>query len=166
MLSRVDAFIATILSAVRWLALPVAALLFLQWPLRELVKAYSREANDLGQWLFAIFVAASVVAATRAHAHLASDALAQRFSSASRIRFAKAAIVLALLPWSAFVLWSGWPAIVRSVVGIERFPDTGNPAYFILKSALLLLLALIVLQAVIDLARPRGAQSGSPSGSE
>jgi len=35
------------------LALPLALLLFLQWPLRDLVHKFSREANDLGQVAFA-----------------------------------------------------------------------------------------------------------------
>ena len=73
--------LGSILGAMRWLALPIATLLFLQWPLREWLQAYSREANDLGQILFAVFVAASVTAATRAQAHIAADVLSRRFSS-------------------------------------------------------------------------------------
>ena len=37
-------------NAVGVLALPLSLLLFLQWPLRELVQAYSREANDVARW--------------------------------------------------------------------------------------------------------------------
>ena len=157
MLQAIDNGIARTLAVIKWLALPVAALLFLQWPLRELLQAYSREANDLGQWLFAIFVAASVVAATRAHTHLATDALAQHYSMRTRGRIAAVGIVVALLPWAIFLLWSAWPQLRASTAGLERFPDTGNPAYFIVKLALGLLLALIVLQALVDLMRGRGA---------
>ena len=49
--------------AAAWLALPVALLLFLQWPLRDLARTGSREANDLAQWLFALHVAVAVTAA-------------------------------------------------------------------------------------------------------
>ena len=153
MLQAIDALIGHCLRAAQWLALPVTALLFLQWPLRELIKAYSREANDLGQSLFALFIAASVVAATRAQAHLASDALARRYASATRAAIAKAGVVLAVLPWAVFVLWSSGAAVRGSVLGLERFPDTGNPGYFIVKLALWLLLAMIVLQGVVDLGR-------------
>ena len=153
MLTKLDTAIACVLAAVRWLALPIAALLFLQWPLRELVRAYSREANDLGQWLFALFVAASVVAATRGHAHLATDAVAHRYAAATRARMAALAIVAALLPWARFVLWAGWPMLRQSILGFERFPDTGNPFYFVLKAALTLAMAMIVLQGIVDLGR-------------
>ncbi len=149
----VDGMINRLLGAIKWLALPVAALLFLQWPLRELIQAWSREANDLGQWLFALFVAASVVAATRAHAHLASDAMAHRLTDTTRTRFNMLALAVALVPWALFVLWSGWTQIVASMAGRERFPDTGNFGYFILKAALLLLMSLILAQALVDGAR-------------
>ena len=79
-LARVlDGAVGRMLSALKWLAIPIGLLLFLQWPLREYVKAYSREANDLGQWLFALYVAAAVTAATRAGTHLAVDTLAKRY---------------------------------------------------------------------------------------
>ncbi len=45
--------------------LPVALILFLQWPLRDFVRAYSREANDLGQWIFALYVSLALTFATR-----------------------------------------------------------------------------------------------------
>jgi TRAP-type mannitol/chloroaromatic compound transport system permease small subunit len=150
MVEVIDRGVAKVLAAIRWLALPIAALLFLQWPLREFVHAYSREANDLGQWLFAIFVAASVVAATRAGAHLASDAVALRYSAKTRWRIAAWGVVVVLVPWALFVLWSAWPMLRASAGGLERFPDTGNPGYFILKLALALLMGLIVLQASVD----------------
>jgi TRAP-type mannitol/chloroaromatic compound transport system permease small subunit len=157
-----NALIERLLAVVKWLALPVAALLCLQWPLREVIQAGSREANDLGQWLFAIFVAASVVAATRANAHLASDTMAQRYTANTRARFAMYGIAAAVVPWVAFVLWSGTKPIVASVAGLERFPDTGNFGYFILKLALILLITLMALQAVVDVARWVSARRGRP----
>ncbi len=153
MLRAIDKMIASVLAIARWLAVPVTALLFLQWPLRDGLKAYSREANDAGQILFAVFVAVSVVAATRAHAHLATDAIARRLSARARRRIAALGIAAALVPWAMFVMWSGWPLVRSSMLALERFPDTGNPGYFGLKLALPLMMSLILLQAVLDLAR-------------
>ena len=42
------------------LVLPLALLLFAQWPLRDLVQAHSREANDLAQIIFALYMAVAV----------------------------------------------------------------------------------------------------------
>jgi uncharacterized membrane protein YccC len=51
-LRGLDRLIGCVVAAAKWLALPLITLLFLQWPLRELFRGYSREANDLGQVAF------------------------------------------------------------------------------------------------------------------
>ena len=90
LLRSLDRLIGTIVAAAKWLALPLIVLLFLQWPLRELLGSYSREANDLGQVAFAIFVAVSITAATRAGTHLAADLLAQHYKATTRRRLKQA----------------------------------------------------------------------------
>src|SRR5262244_3699314 len=95
---RLDRALSRVLGVFKWLALPISLLLFLQWPLREYFQAYSREANDLGQWLFALYVAASVTSATRAGTHLASDAVARHYRPATRRLLSHLCNVLALAP--------------------------------------------------------------------
>src|SRR5258708_736821 len=99
LVSFVDRLICLVVSAGRWLALPVVILLFLQWPLREVFGKWSREANDLGQVMFALYVAISVTAATRAGTHLAADAIAQTYSKERRRLIARLG-ALCLLPWA------------------------------------------------------------------
>ena len=154
LLALLDRCVAYTIAAVRWLALPLVLLLFLQWPLRDLVHGFSREANDIGQVVFALFVAVSVTAATRAGTHLAADAVAQRYSLASRRRIRQAGAVVGLVPWALFILWSSRPAVVSSLSLLERFPDTANPGYFVIKLSLWLMASLILIQAIVDVARP------------
>src|SRR6185369_16589276 len=99
LIGGLDRLVAAILSGGRWLLLPVVALLFLQWPLRDLVRGWSREANDLGQWLFALYVAMAFTAATRAHTHLAADALARHYAARTRALLARSGALLSLVPW-------------------------------------------------------------------
>ena len=73
-----DRTIGVTVAAASILVLPLSALLFLQWPLRDLWHAYSREANDLAQILFALYVGVAITAATRARTHLAADGAAVR----------------------------------------------------------------------------------------
>ncbi len=150
--AAVSTALAAILRAARWLILPVCLLLFLQWPLRDVLKGYSREANDLGQWLFALYVAAAVTAATRARAHLASDLFAHRFAPATRARLARIGAAVGLLPWSLWLMAAGAGMVVQSVHGLESFPETYNPGFFLVKSAMWLLALLAFLQAVLDVA--------------
>jgi TRAP-type mannitol/chloroaromatic compound transport system permease small subunit len=152
-LRGLDCLIGTVVAAAKWLALPLIVLLFLQWPLRELVRAFSREANDLGQVVFALFVAVSVTAATRAGTHLAVDLVARRYSPRTRRRLARLGAALGLLPWALFVLVASRTAVVSSVLGLESFQDSGNPGYFMIKIALWVMAAVILGQALLDLFR-------------
>ena len=106
LLKRLDRLIGFLIAAAQWLVLPLIILLFLQWPLRDLVRCCSREANDLGQLIFALYVAFSVSAATRAGTHLAADTLAQRYSARTRRRLKQFGSTLAILPWALFVLFA------------------------------------------------------------
>src|SRR6478672_8177756 len=155
LIGGLDRLVATILSCGRWLLLPVVALLFLQWPLRDIFRGYSREANDLGQWVFALYVAMAFTAATRAHTHLAADALARHYSKRTRLLLARLGALLALLPWSLYVIIGGANLVISSVKALEAFADTYNPGYFVIKLALWLLAGLVLMQAIIDIARPR-----------
>src|SRR5216684_751383 len=127
---RADRTVAAAIAAGRWLVLPVSLLLFLQWPLRDLVQAYSIEANDLAQWLFALYVSLALTCATRERAHLAADVVAYRFGEATRRRIGKAASFCCIVPWSLFVLVAGAPLVWRSVRHLETFPETYSAGYF------------------------------------
>jgi TRAP-type mannitol/chloroaromatic compound transport system permease small subunit len=146
-----QAILTTTLAALKWLVLPLGLLLFLQWPLRELVHGYSREANDLGQWIFALYVAASVTAATLAGTHLAADAVARHYSPRVRRLLMRFGQLVALAPWAVFVSITAWPLISSSLRHWEGFPDTGNPGYFIVKLSLWLLTGLMLVAILLDL---------------
>jgi len=152
-LHGLDRAIGALVAAAKWLALPLITLLFLQWPLRDWVRLYSREANDLGQIAFALFVAVSVTAATRAHTHLAADLVAQRYQQRTRAWLTRAGAALGLLPWAVFVLVASRGSVFNSVRLHEAFPDSGNPGYFLIKLALWLMAAAVTGQALVDIFR-------------
>jgi len=150
-----DRAIGALLELAKWLVIPVVFLLFLQWPLRDVFQAYSREANDLGQWIFALFMAAAVTAATRQRIHLSADTFAQRYPPSWRKSIARAGALLGLAPWAVFVLYASRQIVWMSFKQLESFPDTYNPGYFLVKLALWLLAALLLAQAIVDAVRPR-----------
>lgn len=130
------------------LVLPLAILLFLQWPLREWVQAYSRQANDLGQILFALYVSVAVSAATRARTHLAAGSSA---AGARPARWRAWAALACVGPWAVFMLWAAWGTMRVSLLGLERFSETMTPGYFMIKLALAILLLLVLVQAIASL---------------
>ena len=135
-----------------WLVLPLALLLFAQWPLRDAIGAWSRQANDIAQWVFALYVALALREATRQHAHMAAGLFVARYPLRWRQRIARFGEALCVLPWAIFVLATGAVPTWQSVVGLEAFPDTFNPLYFVIRAGAWLLALLMALQAIIDLA--------------
>ena len=156
-LRGLDRLTGQVVAVAKWLALPLIVLLFLQWPLRDLLRGFSREANDLGQVAFALFVAVSVTAATRAGTHLAADLLAQRYSARTRRRLKQMGAAAGLLPWALFVLIASKATVLSSLRDLESFQDSGNPGYFLVKLALWLMAALILAQSLVDIFRPPAA---------
>jgi TRAP-type mannitol/chloroaromatic compound transport system permease small subunit len=148
-----DHAVAAVISAGRWLVLPVSFLLFAQWPLRDMVHAYAIQANDLAQWMFALYVSVALTFATRERAHLATDAFTRRYSPERRSRIARIGGFLCVAPWSLFILVVSAPAVWQSIRGVEKFPDTYDPGYFLIKVATWLLALLALAQSVLDVRR-------------
>ena len=154
-----DHAVAAVIAAAQWLVLPVSVLLFAQWPLRELLRAYAIQANDLAQWIFALYVSAAFTFATRAQTHLAADVLAQRYAPETRERIAAIGGFLCVAPWSLFILVVATPSVWQSISGLERYPETYDSGYFLIKAATWLLALLALIQSVLGLWR-RSVASG------
>jgi TRAP-type mannitol/chloroaromatic compound transport system permease small subunit len=148
-----DHALAATVSAVQWLVLPVGFLLFAQWPLRDLVHAYAIQANDLAQWMFALYVSVALSFATRERTHLAADSFARRYSPETRSRIARIGGFLCVAPWSLFIVVVSAPAVWQSLHELEEFPETYDPGYFVIKVATWLLALLVLAQAVLGVWR-------------
>src|SRR5258708_30324635 len=141
-LDATDRTLGRLIAGGSWLVVPEAVILFLQWPLRDFVQWGSREANDLGQWVFALYVSMAMTFATRERAHLAVDAIAHDYPARVRAAIARWGSVICVVPWTVFMIWTVEPTVQRSVMALEKFPDTSNFAYFLFKFPPLLLPAL------------------------
>jgi len=64
-LEILDRWLGRLTAAASVLLIPISFLLCAQWPLRDWVQAYSREANDLAQLLFGLYVSIGITYATR-----------------------------------------------------------------------------------------------------
>ena len=132
------------------LVLPLSLLLFAQWPLRDVIGTGSRPANDLAQWIFALYVALALRHTTRARAHMAADTFALRYPHRIRERIRRIGPLVCVLPWSLFVLASSTPMVWQSLRSLESFPDTLNPLYFVIKISVWLLALMMSLQVLAD----------------
>lgn len=132
------------------LALVVTLLLFAQWPLRDLVGAGALLANDIAQLLFALYVAVAMAWAGVRGAHLAAHPEALQ-----RTRWRRIGAALAPLPWCAWILVTAAVPTWNSLRQAERFPESFNPGYFVVKLALMLLAALLAWQCLRELRATR-----------
>jgi TRAP-type mannitol/chloroaromatic compound transport system permease small subunit len=148
-----DRMVGRIVQAGLVLVIPLSLLLFLQWPLRDVLGRFSREANDLAQILFAFYVSLALTCATRRRTHLAADSLARHYGHAVRARLYRVATLLVLLPWSLFIIYAAAPTVWDSLRQFEGFPETFNPGYWSIKVAGWLLAWLVSLQALLDVFR-------------
>ena len=114
--------------------------------------AWSRQANDIAQWVFALYVALALREATRQRAHMAAGLFVARYPLRWRHRIARFGEAICVLPWAIFVLVTGAMPTWQSVVGLEAFPDTYNPLYFVIRASAWMLALLVALQAIVDLA--------------
>lgn len=146
---RANRLVALLCGLAGLLAFPLVLLLFAQWPLRELLQAFSRQANDAAQLLFALYIAVAITAASRARVHLAS--LRPDHLTTQRPRWQAWALLACTAPWAVFMLWAGWPVVAASVLSLEHFGETLNPGYFIVKLAMVLLLVLVLLDGILQL---------------
>ena len=135
------------------LALLITALLFAQWPLRDGVGAGSTQANDFAQWLFALYVAFAVHHAGQRGGHLVARPDLVHNERQAQSGWRRIGAPLCVLPWALFLLFTSVAPVVQSVVQLERFPETNNPGYFIVKLALVLLAALLAAQSAQSLWR-------------
>ena len=158
---RLEAGLDAASAAAAWLVLPLALLLFAQWPLRDLVGAWSRDANDAAQWIFALYVAFALRSATRARAHVTAGLAHEGAVTGWRARVARLGEAALVLPWAQFVVVAGAPSIWRSLAGLEAFPDSFNPLYFVVRGAAWLLALLVAIEAMLVLAGRRGPAGGA-----
>ncbi|MBD3776765.1 MAG: C4-dicarboxylate ABC transporter permease, partial [Thiotrichales bacterium] len=62
--------------------------------------------------------------------------------------------LLLVLPSMAFILWSGWDYVAASWAIQERSPEAGGLGYlYLIKSLILIMAALVILQALAIAAR-------------
>jgi hypothetical protein len=136
------------------LVLPLTLLLFAQWPLRDLVQAGSRTANDAAQVIFAIYMAVAVTAASVGGMHLAAHHTPDEHH-AEPPGWRRWAVFACTGPWAAYLLWSSAGSVWQSVMQMERFGETLTPGYFLIRLALWLLAALVLVHGIASVTRRR-----------
>nr|WP_295776670.1 C4-dicarboxylate ABC transporter substrate-binding protein [Rhodoferax sp.] len=132
------------------LVLPLAFLLFAQWPLRSWLEAYSRDANNIAQIVFALYAAVAITAASRSKAHLAFVGYRKRVQRKATVLWRPWVRLVCVGPWAAFMLWTAVPQMVESIRVMEKFGEGYTAGYFVMRIALVVLAVLVLVNALAD----------------
>ena len=123
--------------------------------------------NDFGQIAHAAVFSIGVAYALRWDGHVRLDVLYQRMSQRTRALVDLAGTLLFVVPWTLIVLWFSGATTLRSILVLEKFPETWSPGYWLFKVLLIVFSVLLLLQATGHVARdlaelidPRGDRSG------
>jgi hypothetical protein len=130
------------------LVMPLALLLFAQWPLRDWIQAYSLQVNDAAQIVFAWYAAIAITAASRANSHLAANHRGQRVGKLAA-SWRPWALLACVGPWSLLLLWTAIPQMLASIGALEKFNESLSSGYFLLRVAVVLLALLVIVNAVL-----------------
>lgn len=139
---------------VAWLTLGTVALLALQVPLRLLPSGmYSVTSNDVGQLMHATVFMVGCAYALRWDEHARVDVFYRGMSETRRAWVNLIGNLVFALPWLILVGWYSMPIVANSWRDLEVFPDSRLPAYFLLKTMLMVFSFLVALQVLANTAR-------------
>ncbi len=108
---------------------------------------------ELQWYLFSLVFLLAAADTLRRNGHVRVDVLYGRLSKRHRAMIDIAGIVLFLLPFCVFALWSSWPTVLASWQVMEMSPDPGGLPRYPIKSALLVAFFLLGLQGLSELVK-------------
>ena len=112
--------------------------------------------QDLGIYAFGLFAVLSLPCAMQADLHVRVDVLRSGQSTAERWRYDLVAVAGFAFPCFLLLLWYSLPQALSSMGVLEASPQIGGlPFYFLVKAAIPLASALMLVQAMAFLARSR-----------
>jgi len=148
----------TLFRAVRWLCMGFAAIVFLgqlaMVLMRYLLGFGFLEIQDAVAYAFAALVALSVAVAFDADKHVRVDVFRQYWTERTNRNIDTFGDLLLAMPVFALMLWTAFPLVRGSWAILEGSPETGGlPGLFLVKTCLLILPGLVLLDVLRRLIR-------------
>ncbi len=106
---------------------------------------------ELQWYIFSLLFLLAAAWGLREDTHVRVDVLYARLSARARGWINVGGILLLLIPFCVFTLWSSLPAVRNSWAVRETSPDPGGLARYPLKAVILVCFALLLVQAVSEL---------------
>lgn len=138
--------------AVSWLTLLMVLVTFVVVVLRYAFDTGSIALQESITWLHAMVFMIGAAWAMREGAHVRVDIFYTRFSDRGRAWVDLFGTLFLLLPVMVFIGWISWQYISESWGVLEGSREAGGlPGVFLLKSLILVMAALLILQGLVDI---------------
>ena len=154
MIRAIEAFIDWTGRSVSWLNLALVLVTFLVVVLRYAFDGGSIALQETTTYLHASIFLIGMAYTLQQDAHVRVDIFYSRFSPATRAWLDLFGAFFFLLPFMLFISWVSWTYILDSWAVYEGSREAGGlPGVFLLKSLILVMTALLSLQAICQAAR-------------
>jgi TRAP-type mannitol/chloroaromatic compound transport system permease small subunit len=143
-------------SAAAWLALLMVLTAFAVVVLRYAFDLGWIAMQESVTYMHAVLFMAGAAYTLRHQAHVRVDIFYRGFSQRTRAWVDLLGGLLLLLPVCLFIFYTSWGYVAESWAILEGSPQTGGiPAVYLLKSMILVLAALLLLQGIASILRTR-----------
>lgn len=154
LLQLLNSFTRHLGQLIRWLTLLMVILVCAVVVLRYFFGTPSTVLQESVLYLHATVFMAGMAYAWQQGAHVRVDVFSRNWSYQRKQRIEQLGIVLFLIPICIFILIMSWKYVANSWAIGERSDETGGlPFVYLLKSLILIMPCLLLLQAVVELAK-------------
>ena len=162
LIDNIERFIDWSGRAVSWLTLLMVIVTFIVVVLRYAFDIGWIALQESVTYLHAMVFLVGSAWAMQQEAHVRVVIFYSRFSERTRAWVDLLGSLLMLLPAMAFIAWISWEYVIDSWGVLEGSREAGGlPAVFLLKSLILVLAVMLMLQAVVQIVRSAQAIRGS-----
>ena len=154
LVNNIERFIDWSGRTVSWLTLLMVVVTFIVVVLRYVFDIGWIALQESVTYMHAMVFLIGASWALQQEAHVRVDIFYSRFSSKTKAWIDLSGSLLLLLPVVTFTAWISWEYVVDSWQVLEGSREAGGlPAVYLLKSLILVLAIMLILQAIVQIAR-------------
>ncbi len=154
LINNIERFIDWSGRAVSWLTLLMVIVTFIVVVLRYVFDIGWIALQESVTYMHAMVFLVGASWAMQQEAHVRVDIFYSRFSTKTKAWVDMLGSLLLLLPVMLFVAWISWEYVISSWGVLEGSREAGGlPGVFLLKSLILVLASMLVLQALVQIIR-------------
>lgn len=164
LLVKLDAFSDRVGHSIAWLVIVMMLVQFAIVVMRYLLGVHSVSMQESVMYMHAMVFMLGAAWTLRHDGHVRVDIFYRRLSARGRARIDLCGTLFLLFPVIGFITFTSLGYVAGSWAILERSPDGGLPAVFLLKSLILVMMVLLLLQGIAEVLRQvmilRGALPG------